>query len=176
MKLIFIHGPIASGKLTIARKLCARTGFKLFHNHLVVDAVGAVFDFGSEPFVRLREEFWLSVFADAAKEDRSLVFTFAPERTVSPAFVSKTVDAVTKHDGEVCFVTLTLPREEQLRRIEDEERRSFGKLTSAKFFERLESEGAFTFPQLPDNGLVLDTAALSPDAAVQRICGFFGLA
>ena len=57
MKLIFIHGPVASGKLTIARALAALTGLAVFHNHLVVDAVAAVFPFGSEPFIRLREQF-----------------------------------------------------------------------------------------------------------------------
>jgi cytidylate kinase len=39
MKLLFLYGPAASGKLTIARELTTLTGFALFHNHLVVDAV-----------------------------------------------------------------------------------------------------------------------------------------
>ena len=39
MKLVFIWGPAASGKLTIARVLAAQTGITLFHNHLVVDAL-----------------------------------------------------------------------------------------------------------------------------------------
>jgi len=43
MKLVFIHGPVASGKLTIARALGQLSGFAVFHNHLVVDAVAAVF-------------------------------------------------------------------------------------------------------------------------------------
>ena len=55
MRLIFIYGPVASGKLTIARLVSERTGLPLFHNHLVVDAVAAVFPFGSEAFVILRE-------------------------------------------------------------------------------------------------------------------------
>lgn len=58
MQLIFLYGPMAAGKLTVARELAARTGFALFHNHLLVDAVAAVFPFGSPSFVRLREQFW----------------------------------------------------------------------------------------------------------------------
>jgi hypothetical protein len=50
MQLIFIFGQVALGKLTVARELAARTDVALFHNHLVVDAVSAVFPFGSEPF------------------------------------------------------------------------------------------------------------------------------
>jgi cytidylate kinase len=55
MDLVSIHGPVAAGKLTVARELSHLTGFRLFHNHLTVDAVAAVFDFGSEPFILLRE-------------------------------------------------------------------------------------------------------------------------
>lgn len=79
MRLLFLYGPIASGKLTVAQLVAERTGLALFHNHLVVDAVAAVFPFGSDAFVRLREQFWLDTFAAAAAEERSLVFTFAPE-------------------------------------------------------------------------------------------------
>jgi len=42
MKLVFIYGPPASGKLTVARELATLTGYRLFHNHLIVDAVAAV--------------------------------------------------------------------------------------------------------------------------------------
>ena len=56
MNLVFLHGPAASGKLTVGRELSRRPGYRLFHNHLVVDAVTAVFEFGSESFVRLREK------------------------------------------------------------------------------------------------------------------------
>ena len=86
MRLVFIHGPAASGKLTVARELAARTGLSLFHNHLVVDALLAVFPFGSPAFVDLRERIWLDVFAAAAAEDRSMIFTFHPEASVAPDF------------------------------------------------------------------------------------------
>jgi hypothetical protein len=137
--------------------------------------VGAVFPFGSEPFVRLREEFWLAVFEDAAKVDRSLVFTFAPERTVNPQFISETIARVTAHGGEVCFVALTLSREEQLRRIGDGSRKSHGKLTSSEFYEKLEADGAFQFPTLPE-GLVLDSGTLVPTEAARQISAHFRLA
>ena len=89
MKLVFIYGEAAAGKLTVARVLASLTGLPLFHNHLVVDAVGAVFPFGSESFVRLREQFWMDVFRAAAEEDRSLIFTFTPEPTVDESFAAR---------------------------------------------------------------------------------------
>jgi replication-associated recombination protein RarA len=55
MDLVMLYGPPAVGKLTIAQALTARTGLKLFHNHLVLDAITAVFEFRSPTYLRLRE-------------------------------------------------------------------------------------------------------------------------
>ena len=61
MRLIFVYGLPATGKLTVARELALITGFQVFHNHLAVDLLLSVFEFGSRPFVELREQIWLSV-------------------------------------------------------------------------------------------------------------------
>jgi hypothetical protein len=83
VKLIFMYGLPATGKLTVGQELAAISGYKLFHNHLVVDLLLSVFEFGSEPFVELREEIWLRVFNEAARCGLpGLIFTFAPEATV----------------------------------------------------------------------------------------------
>src|SRR5271170_4582545 len=107
MELVFIHGPAAAGKLTVARELRAITGFGVFHNQLVVDALTPVFEFGSPQFVKLREEMWLGVFEEAARAGRSLIFTFVPEKTVTESFVRETVNVVHAKGGRVLFVQLT---------------------------------------------------------------------
>ena len=94
MKLVFIHGAPAVGKLTVARELAALTGFRLFHNHLTVDLVSSLFPFGSEPFVVLREKIWLAAFAEAVRNNVSLIFTFNPERTVRESFIQDTIELV----------------------------------------------------------------------------------
>ena len=168
MNLVFLHGPAASGKLTVGRELSRLTGYRLFHNHLVVDAVTAVFDFGSESFVRLREEMWLSVFREAARQDVSLIFTFAPERTVRESFVGDAVAAVEGAGGRVLFVELTCPESEIGHRIEDGSRAEFGKLRSKALFEELRCAGAFDYPKLPAD-LTIDTGGLTPTEAALRI-------
>ena len=65
MKFIFLHGPPAVGKLTIARELATLTGWRLFHNHLTVDLVLSVYDFGTPGFIALREQIWLAVIRRA---------------------------------------------------------------------------------------------------------------
>jgi hypothetical protein len=86
MKLLFIYGPPGVGKLTVGKHVAEATSWRLFHNHLTVDLLTSVFEFGSEPFIDLREQIWLGVFRQAAITQQNLIFTFAPERTVRPTF------------------------------------------------------------------------------------------
>jgi chloramphenicol 3-O-phosphotransferase len=169
MKLIFLHGAPAVGKLTVARELAALTGFRLFHNHLTVDLVSSLFPFGSEPFVRLREQIWLAAFAEAARADVSLIFTFNPESTVRERFVQDAIDVVTASGGTVVFVELTCADEELERRLEDASRIEFGKLASVEQYRDLRAAGAFRFPKLP-NGLTLDTTNTSSTNTAKLIC------
>src|ERR1700722_18638783 len=95
MKLVFIYGLPATGKLTVAQELAAITGFRLFHNHLVVDLLLSIFEFGSPPFIELREEIWLSVFDRACRTRTSgFIFTFTPEATVRPDFIDRMLRTV----------------------------------------------------------------------------------
>lgn len=170
MDLVFICGPAAAGKLTVARALAEQTGLPLFHNHLIVDAVGAVFEFGTPAFRHLRERFWLEVFDTAAVEGRSLIFTFNPEATVSPDFPDKTVSTVEARGGKVRFIALTCSDEQQAARIEGASRAAFGKLKSAEQLKALKAAGAFAYPDLPAE-LTLDTGVLSPEESAARIAG-----
>ena len=174
MKLVFLHGPPAVGKLTIARELAALTGFRLFHNHLTVDLVSSLFPFGSEPFILLREQIWLAAFGEAARNNVSLIFTFNPERTVRERFIQETIDVVEAAGGQVVFVELTCAEEELERRIEDASRKEFGKLASVEQYRSLQDAGAFQFPKLP-NGLSLDTTNLQPAESARLISEYVAL-
>lgn len=175
MVIIFIHGPAASGKLTVGRELQKLTGFRLFHNHLVVDALLAVFPFGSDAFVRLREQMWLAVFKEAAEEDVSLIFTFAPEHTVRPSFIQNAVDTVSQAEGRIHFVALTCPIEILEQRIENPSREQFMKLRSVALFREIREKGSHIFPPLPSSGLAINTGQIAPQEAAKRICDFFNL-
>ncbi len=173
MKLVFIYGPPASGKLTVARELAALTGYKLFHNHLVVDTLGAVFEFGSAPFVELRERIWIDVMtaASAAGID-GLIFTFAPERTVRDGFVDALRCAVAEAGGELVFVRLECGDTEIERRLDDPSRRGGAKLRSIDVYRELKAAGAFDAPQMPDPAIAIDTEDAPAAAAAARIAAF----
>lgn len=170
MKLIFLYGLPGVGKLTVARELAKLTGLKVFHNHLAVDLVESVFEFGSLPFVELREKIWLEVFSRAVVANlKGLIFTFAPDRTVRHGFIEGTREVVESSGGEVLFVELKCSTEELERRIERPSRQRFGKLSSAAQFRELEESGAFVDPGIPAKRLVVDTTELSAADAASMI-------
>jgi chloramphenicol 3-O-phosphotransferase len=169
MWLVFLHGPPGVGKLTVGRELQRLTRYHLFHNHLVVDLLESVFEFGSPPFIELREQIWVRTFREAARHDISLIFTFAPERTVRERFPADAEEAVKSEGGRVLFVSLTCPEQELEQRLQDSSRSAFKKLTSPKQYRELRAGGAFEFPKLRAD-LEIDTGSLSPKMAAERIC------
>lgn len=169
MKLIFIYGVAGVGKFTVASELSRRTGFALFHNHLVVDAVASVFPFGSDPFVRLRERFWLNAFEEAVNADRSLIFTFAPEPTVSSSFAERVGQLVGAGGGQLTFVRLVTSVEEQERRIGLPDRAQFGKLTSLELFRTLRPQFEAALAAMPEPQITIDTGLTLPEDAAQAI-------
>ena len=152
----------------MARELAELTGLPLFHNHLAVDVLTPLFEFGSASFVKLRELIWLSVFQEAAKNDVSLIFTFAPERTVRPSFVQDTITTVEARGGVVHFVRLTCDAGQIEQRLTSASRAEFGKLQSLDQYQTLTRAGAFDYPELPAV-LTIDTGAVSPREAAVAI-------
>jgi len=170
VKLIFLYGLPGVGKLTVARELAKFTGFRIFHNHLVVDLLESVFEFGSTPFVELREKIWLDVFSNAVGAKLSgLIFTFAPDRTVRDGFIEVTRELIASAGGKILFIELQCSTEELERRIADPSRHRFGKLSSAARFRELHEAGAFIDPGIPAERLVVDTTQLSASEAAKAI-------
>jgi hypothetical protein len=169
MKLVFIYGVAASGKLTVARELGSLTGLPLFHNHLIVDAVASVFPFGSDRFIRLREMFWLTMFREAAETGQSIIFTFAPEATVSPDLPEGAAKTVGDFGGELIAIRLTLPVDEQERRIANADRGKFGKLRSLELLRQLRQQFIVCEAAMPPPALTIDTSLVEPADAARLI-------
>ncbi len=175
MKLLFLHGLPGVGKMTVARELEKLTKFKIFHNHLAVDLATAVFEFGSQPFVQLRETIWLEMFALAVREKQpGMIFTFAPDRTVTSAFIAQVRQIVKTGGGELFFVELTCAEFELERRLVEPSRQRFGKLSSLTEFRELNRAGAFVTPGIPGGSLAFDTTKLAASEAASRIVARLG--
>jgi len=137
VKLVFIYGPPAVGKLTVATELAKLTRFKLFHNHVSIQFVRPVFEFGTRQFWRITDKFRLAMLEEAAKEGVNTIFTFVYDKATDDPFVKKTILTVRKHDGRVCFVRLYCDKQELMKRVSTKARRSMGKISRKEKLDSL---------------------------------------
>jgi len=175
MKLLILYGAPAAGKLTIATELAERTGFKLFHNHLSIDCVRPVFDFGTPPFLRLIETIRFSTIAEAAREGVDLIHTFVYAFGEDDEHFTKLIASAEDNGGEVHLVLLRCDADELRNRIGNHSRIAIGKLTDPGSIDgslrRFDLRS--TYPGR--ESLVIDTTDLDPPCAAERIIGHFGL-
>jgi hypothetical protein len=170
MKLLFIYGRPAVGKLTVARAVAERTGGRLFHNHMTVNLVLSVFDFGTPAFVALRERIWMDVFRRAIAEKLPLlIFTFNPEDSVPQRFIDDLFREVSASGGEVIPVELTASEGAIEARLGNASRRKEGKTLDVKMYRALRVKGTFESPRIAAPRLTLDTEKLSPAEAAEQI-------
>ncbi|NWG54209.1 MAG: shikimate kinase [Hydrogenophilaceae bacterium] len=174
MRLVFLYGPPAAGKHTIGGLLSEKASLPLFHNHLIVDAVAAVFPFGGPTFVRLREAFWVETIAAACAEGRSLIFTFQPEPSVSEGFPERVAALVRDSGGRILFVHLAAPLAAQEARIANADRARFGKLRDVGLLRALHADFAACEAAMPQPDLVIDTSMTAPAEAAERIHALLG--
>lgn len=171
MHLVFLHGAPATGKYTVGRELAALTGFELYHNHLVVDAVLQRHAFGTPGFVAERDHAWRAHLAAAARRPAGgLIFTFNPENSVPQEFIDWLfADLPAATGATLLSVELAATEAEIEARLASASRQSFRKLTDLALYRQLRAAGAFRTPVIPRTDLRLDTARLTATEAAQAV-------
>jgi chloramphenicol 3-O-phosphotransferase len=168
-RLVFLYGPPAVGKLTVARAIADRLPFKILHNHVTIDAVTEVLPFGSETFWRVVGRFRRDLVTAAAEENIDLIYTYVFAPGDDEQHVAAIVSPYEKAGGAVSFVQLLAPPEVLLQRVLAETRREHGKLTDPAILEHMLDEyDNFTAIAAPDS-LTIDVAVTSPREAADRI-------
>lgn len=186
MHLVVIFGPPAAGKMTVGRELAALTGFKLFHNHLSIDPVIEVFDWGTPSFTRLTTEIRRRVIEEAVIAELSgLIFTFvwALDDPSDLEYVDALTRPVRASGSPVSFVELVSDQGTRLaregtalrlahKRPKRDVDRSKELLVRADAEHTLNTVSDFAYP---DAHLVIDNSALAPDVVARRVVERFGL-
>jgi hypothetical protein len=171
MQFILLYGRPAVGKLTVAHALAQLTGYRVFDNHLVVDAVLAVYDFGSPQFVALRDAMWRTAFATIAREKMvpGLIFTFNPENSVPQAFLDDLFAIFAAAKIETRCIELICPEQIIEARLGGADRQQKRKLIDPDLYRRLRAAGAFDTPVMMPDHLVIDTSRHSAAEAATLI-------
>jgi broad-specificity NMP kinase len=176
MKLIFIYGPPAAGKLTVATALAKQTGFKVFHNHLSIGCIQPIFEFGTASFWKLVEMIRLETIAEAARTGQDLVYTFCYAKDQDDPHIEKVVRSVEENGGEVCFVLLTCRRDELEKRVVSEDRKKFSKANNLGILtEILEKYDLFS-PVPGRESLEIDNTDVPAKEAAKQIIEHYILA
>lgn len=169
-QIIFLYGRPGVGKLTVGEHLAAETGYRLLHNHAVVDLATSLFPFGTQPFVVLRENLWhLSIETALKAKVAGVIMTFAPEETVTDQFIPSFQKRVAAGMGSLHFIELKCSNSELEKRISSEPRERFGKLRDVYKYRKLDEAGTFDRPKMPTPELVIDTTSQSPLESARAI-------
>ena len=185
MKLLFMIGNAAVGKMTVGQALMKRTGLRLFHNHMTIEPVIETFGYYDGNIVRRLREIYFEEFA--ASDNEGMIFTYMWDfdaqsdwdyvTHVRDIFVSR------KPDTQVCYVELISTQAKRLERngtenrlqnkkskrdVEDSNRRL---IADDKRYRCESREGEVQLA----NYLRIDNTDLSPDEAADIIVKHFGL-
>lgn len=176
MKLIFLHGSPAVGKLTVAKALLRILPARLMDNHANVDLARTVFDFGVPGFWELVHSSRCVALHAAAKHGVPLlVTTYCYVEPDDRAALEEFEAIIGRYGGELFPVFLHCSREEASRRVGNADRVQRCKLTSAEGLATYLDAHSFTaVPR--GNCVTFDTESMPPDAVAQGIVDRFGLA
>ena len=188
MKLLFIFGAHAAGKMTVGQAVSRITPMKLFHNHMTIEPVIELFGaYNGAVTERLRQV----VFEEFVKTDNyGLIFTFIwafdePHDTEYIRWLSK---LYTDAGAQVDYVELICPQDVRLQRNRTENRLkekaskrnvelSEMRMLSAETRYRCNSEPGEVCDKLgiaPECYLRIDNTNLSPEEVAQMIADHFG--
>ncbi|MBR6049775.1 MAG: AAA family ATPase [Clostridia bacterium] len=124
MKLVFLIGDAAVGKMTVGQELMKITGLRLFHNHMTIEPVIEIFGkYDGKTIFRLRDV----IFEEFAKSDNyGMIFTYmwAFDQRSNWDYVEHVKDIFAPYGTEFYYVELIAPQSVRLQRNATENRLS----------------------------------------------------
>lgn len=126
--MVFIYGPPAVGKLTVAKDLAALTSFRFFINHQASDPVQSIIDFEKDPhlFRKVSNDVKNLILERAVDIGLpGLIMTFCYSRPDSDYNLKQTMNMLEKKGADMSFIKLYCDNKELYRRVEDPSRKLY---------------------------------------------------
>ena len=175
MKLLFLHGAPAAGKLTVAKALLRIVPGRLMDNHAAIDLALTIFEFGAPGFWELVHDVRCSAIDAAAEHGVPLlVTTFCYAEPEDREQFGQIEEIVQRRGGKLLPVFLHCSREEALRRVGHPDRVARRKISSGEHLIReLDRYDLTAVPR--SDCLKLDTGVNAAEVTAKNIVGHFGL-
>ena len=183
MKLVFLIGSGAVGKMTVGQELMKLTGLRLFHNHMTIEPVLEIFGtFNGAAVSALREV----IFREFAKTDSyGMIFTYmwAFDMQSDWDYIEHVKEIFAPYGTEFYYVELVADQAVRLERNKTENRlkNKASKRNVAWSDQNILSEDAkYRLVSLPgeitfENYLRIDNTHLLPEEAARQIREHFNL-
>ncbi len=172
---VFLYGPPASGKLTVARELAAGTGLKLFHNHVSLDCAGTIFDWWSPPFNESLAAIRLHMIGSAMRHGIGVIFTFMYAKPVDDGFVASLIQRVQLAGGRFMPVQLVCGIETLESRVLAPSRQHTSKARDVATLHEIVAKHDVTTAITDAPSIVIDTEVILPADAAALISAHYRL-
>lgn len=183
MKLLFLIGNAAVGKMTVGQELMKITALRLFHNHMTIEPVIEIFGSFYPPAInRLREV----IFEEFAKSDNyGMIFTYmwAFDQQSDWDYVEHVKSIFAPYGTDFYYAELVASQEKRLERnaTENRLRNKASKRDIALSNQRLINDDAkYRIESLDgeipfENYIKIDNSDLLPDVVAKMIKDRFSL-
>jgi len=172
---VVLYGPPGVGKLTVGRALAKLTGYKLAHNHLSIDFVQPIFDFGSPEFARLVDDVRIQMALAATLAGVSLIHTFVLLTDEGDAYLERLCSIVEDNGGRIEFVRLLCDIDSLKTRIFSTERTEMRKVRTLDMLQAYLDRGVLTKVVSGRESLAIDNTTIEPSETAGRIARHYDL-
>jgi deoxyadenosine/deoxycytidine kinase len=180
--VVFIYGPIAVGKLTVATVLSKKLGYKMTHNHALNDLVDELFTYKTPASNLMKERLRYDLLENAVKSKINFVTThcydhnFVSTTGLSDIEYVKTLEKkLTKLGAKFLPVHLKASNTELLRRVSMNSRKKFKKLKDKKIMSEYVLKRDWKNSPKLKNNLIIDNTCLSSKKVSDMIIKHFKL-
>ena len=122
MKLVFLFGNSAVGKMTVGQELTKITPLRLFHNHMMIEPVLEVFGQFRGDLIQKLRSFILEEFGKT--DNYGLIFTYmmAFDMPSEYAYIQRVKETLGVSEEDVYYIELVAPQSVRLERNTTENR------------------------------------------------------
>lgn len=138
MKLVVLYGPPGVGKLTVGKALAKKTGYKLFHNHLTIELLCSLFEWGSPEYRSFSDKYRFELLATAARSGiKGVIFTYVYAVEEDDAAIRELIRHMNAVNTKVLFIRLYCDQKTLEKRLTSHDRRRFTKIRHVKSLRSL---------------------------------------